>query len=49
MLPARPAVLLAPGWQDGSRTSRGVQKVGDELVNIVFDKVENVKDPGRPE
>ena len=42
-------MLLAPGGQDGGRTRRGVQKVRDELGNIVFDKIENVKDPGRPE
>jgi branched-chain amino acid transport system substrate-binding protein len=25
---------------------RKVEKVGNELRNVVFDKVENVKDPG---
>jgi branched-chain amino acid transport system substrate-binding protein len=26
---------------------RRVQKVGNELINVPFDKIENVKDPSR--
>ena len=44
--PARPDVDR-PGDPRRRQTIyiRRVEKVGDELVNVEFDKIENVKDP----
>ena len=45
--PARPDVGSTPRRATSSRpsTSGAVQKVGGKLVNVEFDKIENVKDP----
>ena len=43
----RGPVSIDPETRDIIQTIyiRAVEKVGNELVNVVFDKVENVKDP----
>ena len=44
----RGAFQIDPETRDVVQTIyiRQVRKVGDQLLNVEFDKVENVKDPG---
>jgi branched-chain amino acid transport system substrate-binding protein len=46
---ARGPIAIDPQTRDTVQTIciRRVEKVGGELQNVEFDKVDNVKDPGR--